>query len=175
MIIQNLSDPLQVLHKLEREIYRTFHNHNYVHKSDHFYNFCITASSLRDYVLHYLKKKTEQEKQPYYLKWSKVSCLIAVRDIANISKHFVLKYKQKTKAVKKSNSNVISIFIDSNGKIKNIKENVPDYKIIWEDGRESHLYKFTQEVIDFWKKYLADIGVNYIAQEEKTFFGYKET
>lgn len=171
MLNPNLSDPLQALHKLEREMHRAFHHQNYVHKSDHLTNFCVTALSLKDYVLNYLEHVEQKDKQPYYDEWSKIECLRAASEIANSSKHCGLDKPAKTKSVEESGSNVINVFINDNGEIKNIEENVPDYKITLEDGSEHHIYEFTRDVIEYWKDYLNNIGIKYVEQESATFFG----
>lgn len=171
MLNPNLSDPLQVLHKLEREMHRAFHHQNYVHKSDHLINFCVTGLSLKDYVLNFLGLEEQKDKQPYYDEWSKIKCLRAASEIANSSKHCGLDKPAKTKDVEESRSNVINVFINDNGEIKNIEENVPDYKITLEDNTEYHLYEFTRDVIDYWKEYISKIGIKYVEQESATFFG----
>ena len=59
----SLRTPLDVLHKLEREMHRAFHHRNYVHKADHFYNFCITAHSLRmPFLRIYASRPTRRSK-----------------------------------------------------------------------------------------------------------------
>lgn len=175
MLNPNLSEPLQVLHKLEREMHRSFHHKNYVHKSDHFYNFCITALSLKDYVLHYLNKKSRADKRPYYDEWSDVDCLKAATEVANTSKHCVLENSPKTKSIERTKSNVINVLINDNGEIRNIEEIVPDYKITLSDGCEMQLFEFTREIIEYWKNYLASIDIKYVAQDEETFLGDNET
>ena len=57
-----LNNPLDILHKLEREMHRALHHKNYVHKLDHFYNFCITANSIKDYIFKYQKVVTKEDK-----------------------------------------------------------------------------------------------------------------
>ena len=78
--------------KLERELVRTFHHHNLTHKADHFYNFCITAHSVRDYFLERLGKITRAHRKPFNDTWSKNPVLVAVADIANTAKHFQLRH-----------------------------------------------------------------------------------
>lgn len=155
-------------------MHRAFHHKNYIHKSDHFYNFCVTALSLKDYVLTYLKKTSKTEMQPYWDEWAAVDCLKAATEIANTAKHCVLKSTPKTKAVEKSKSKVVNVHINNNGDIKNIEEIVPDYKVTLHDGSDIHIYEFSREVINYWKQYLAAIGIEYKPQEEGTFFGYAE-
>lgn len=170
MLNPNLTSPIQVLHKLERERYRTFHDHNYVHKSDHFYNFCITAQSVKDYVLEHLDKHKKAEKKPYRDEWDAVDCLNAAAEIANTSKHYILRKEPETKSLEASSSIIINVIV-TDKRVNTIEENAPDYKIVMSNGNEIYLYQFMQEVIEYWKNYLQSIGIKYITQDEETFFG----
>lgn len=42
-----LDSPLALFRKLEREAYRAFHAQTPLTKADHFFNFCVTAASMR--------------------------------------------------------------------------------------------------------------------------------
>lgn len=170
MLLPNLNSPLEVLHKLERERYRTYHERNYVHKSDHFYNFCITALSLKDYVLQHLEKSKYKEKQPYYEMWARVDCLRAVSEIANLSKHCLLDKAPTTKAVEKSRSNAIMMIVSKNG-AETFEQNVPDYKIVMPDGKALFLSSIMDDVVEYWKHCLASLGIAYSAQDPNLFFG----
>lgn len=176
MLNPNLAEPLQVLHKLEREMHRAFHHQNHIHKSDHFFNFCITALSLKDFVLKYLNITSKQEKQPYYDAWSSVACLQAASEIANTVKHCQLEKVPRTQTVELSKSVVVNMLLNEAGSdFTQIEEVVPDYKITLSDGRELHIYEFTMSVIDYWKVYLQSLGIPYNPQDEHTFFGDQET
>jgi uncharacterized protein YlzI (FlbEa/FlbD family) len=171
MLNPNLSGPLLVLHKLEREMYRAFHHQNYVHKSDHLYNFCITALSLKDYVLHFLRAETKVEKEARYGEWAKTQCLLAATEIANTAKHCVLSKIPKTQELGKTKSSVIDVYVDGEGNLKSVESNVPDYKVTLGSGKEIYLYEFTNEIIEYWKEYLTNIGIEYVSQDEDVFFG----
>src|SRR5262245_35593866 len=85
--------------KLEREAYRAYHSRSPLHKADHFFNFCVTAHSLRDY--YFKRRRIRKNAQaPYHTLWNKNPALVAVRDIANSTKHFTLWSKPKTKSVR---------------------------------------------------------------------------
>jgi hypothetical protein len=86
-----LTSPLALYRKLERESYRAFHAKTPLHKADHFFNFCVTAASMRDYTLEHLNKVTQAQRSPYYAAWAKIPMLVAAAEIANSSKHFVLR------------------------------------------------------------------------------------
>jgi hypothetical protein len=59
-----LDSPAALFRKLEREAYRAFHASTPLEKSDHFYNFCVTASSMRDYCHEHLNRLTKQQRKP---------------------------------------------------------------------------------------------------------------
>ncbi|HOX99517.1 MAG TPA: hypothetical protein PLJ49_09995 [Smithella sp.] len=183
MLTPYLSNPIEVMHKMEREAYRAFHQKHIIHKADHFYNFCITALSMKDSILDYLGKITESEQNSYYFEWSSQPCLIAVTEIANTAKHVSLKkinkktktkeiITAKTKGVKPSSTSVVNIYEDDEGTIyKDYDNNYPDYKIILSNGKEFTLSELTTSVIDYWRNYLLCVGIEYKKQEEKIYFG----
>lgn len=172
LLTPNLSDPLLVLHKLEREMHRAFHNNNHIHKSDHFYNFCITALSLKDFVLIYLGKTGSAEKQIYYDEWASVSCLKAASEIANSAKHCLLTREVGTKSVTRCSSFISEMILnDESLEFDEEVRVVPDFKISMSDGTELQVYEFTHTVIDYWKSFFNLYGIKYLPQAESTFFG----
>ncbi|MDR3099428.1 MAG: hypothetical protein LBV73_20455, partial [Paraburkholderia sp.] len=88
----SLNSPEALYGKLERESYRAFHCRDPIHKADHFFNFCITAHAMRDYVLERLGKIQKDEQQPFIDEWNKCPLLVAAGEIANTAKHFQLRY-----------------------------------------------------------------------------------
>lgn len=86
-----LSSPISLFRKLERESYRAFHATAPLHKADHFFNFCVTASSMRDYVLEHLTVQSAAQRQTHYDAWARVPALVTATEIANLSKHFTLR------------------------------------------------------------------------------------
>lgn len=175
MLTPNLTSPLEALHKLERESHRAFHHKNYTHKSDHFYNFCITALSIKDYVFSHLGIEKAEDKQPYYDEWASINCLRAATEIANSSKHSILNNTPKTKGVEQTTSTVINVYINDAGDIKEVPEEAPDYVITLPDKKTILLFEFGREVIEYWKVYLESIGIEYVAQQEHSYFGDEET
>jgi hypothetical protein len=187
MLTPYLSNPLEVMHKLEREAYRAFHQRHIVHKADHFYNFCITALSMKDSILNHLGKKTKSEKDLYYVEWAKQPCLIAATEIANTAKHMILTQRcnktreqkitePKTKEVIPSSTSIVNIYEDDQGnRFADIDDNYPDYKVILESGNELSLHEFTKNVIGYWRDYLSHSGIDYKKQDTKVYFGIDET
>ena len=56
VLAPTLSSVEALYRKLERELYRAYHHRDATHKADHFFNFCVTAHSMRDYFLERLGK-----------------------------------------------------------------------------------------------------------------------
>jgi hypothetical protein len=64
-----LNSPAALLRKPEREAYRAFHAESPLQKSDHFYNFCVTASSTRDYCHEHSGHLTKAQRKPQEQVW----------------------------------------------------------------------------------------------------------
>ena len=162
-----LNNPLDILHKLEREMHRALHHKNYVHKLDHFYNFCITANSIKDYIFKYQKVVTKEDKVDYHKLWNKNTYIKVSKDIANGNKHCDLK---KIHGVSASTSQIIEVRVVNNNDLIEIPLNVPDYTIVVNNIKVG-LFEFTREIIDYWKWYLESIGIKYKPQKQEVFFG----
>ena len=162
----SLNSPAALFRKLEREGYRAFHAKSPTTKADHFYNFCVTAASMRDYCLEHLGKTLPQDKKPLYDMWSKVPALVAATEIANSSKHFVLRNKRtnatlppKTRTVRLKKADFIDVYSDSSGRGILVPSSRTEVSVTLSDKRILELYAFTDEVTKYWRKYLASIGV----------------
>jgi len=182
MLTPYLSNPLEIMHKMEREAHRAFHQRHIVHKADHFYNFCITALSMKDSILNYLCKNIPPEQQPYYDEWNNQPCLVAVKEIANTAKHMFLtavnkktKMKEikapKTKKVIPSSTCVVNCYEDDQGNFYNeYDKDFPDYKVVLGSGEELGLHEFTKTVMDYWRNYLSHSGIEYKKQDQEVYF-----
>jgi len=51
--------------KLERELYRAYHQKDRIDKADHFFNFCVTAQAMRDYFFERTGKITRADQQSF--------------------------------------------------------------------------------------------------------------
>lgn len=161
-----LDSPSRLFGKLERELVRAFHHKNPTHKSDHFYNFCITAHSIRDYLLEHLGKLADADTQPFHEAWSKNAVLVAVGEIANTAKHFQLRKRDKslkilkTKGVRGGKTTVAEVYVNGRGQLLVKKQsNVSTYVIKVKGGKSFELYAFMDEVVNYWKKELKTHGV----------------
>lgn len=161
-----LSSPLALYRKLERESYRAFHAKTPLHKADHFFNFCVTAASMRDYTLEHLQKVSEAQRQPYYDMWAKNSALVAAAEIANSSKHFVLRDRAtglpkpvKTRAVRMKKMPFVDVYANIAGDLKAVRSERTEVSVTLSDGKVLELYAFTEEILRFWKSFLASLGL----------------
>lgn len=161
-----LSSPLALYRKLERESYRAFHAQTPLHKVDHFFNFCVTATSMRDYTLEHLQKTSESDRQPYFAMWTKIPSLIAAAEIANSSKHFVLRDRRtgaprpaKTLAVRMKKATFVDIYANDTGELKMVQAKRTEVTVTLSDGTSHELHAFTSQVLEYWRDYLASMGL----------------
>jgi len=173
-------DSLEALyHKLEREIYRAYHERDKVHKADHFYNFCITAHAMRDYFFEHKGSMKMVEKKLYKKLWNENEFLVAVADIANTSKHFTLRNTDKertriipkTKMVHQSDSEFVDIYINDNSEMYIENVTAPDCIVTLENGVKYDLYSFTKEVENYWEELLKSESIPVRKQSLKKLIG----
>ncbi|WP_139332637.1 hypothetical protein [Aquipseudomonas alcaligenes] len=152
--------------KLERELYRAYHHRNSTHKADHFFNFCVTAHSMRDYFLERSGNLERAARQPFESQWADDPLLTAIAEIANSSKHFVLRNRRTltpkastTKKVGLGKGKFADIYMSPQGEIKAIPITLPDITITLSDGQKYELYNFMNEAIKYWKSFLNDQGI----------------
>ncbi len=143
--------------KLEREAYRACHAEKEIHKVDHFYNFCVTAHAMKDY---FFEHKEIEDKERYRRKWNEDECLLAATEIANTSKHLMLRdqgtgepKEVKTKTVEPTKSDFVDIYIGEDG-LREEFVTRSDLMIILENGGEFSLHEFTDHVRDYWATFL---------------------
>lgn len=147
--------------KLERELYRVYHQRDTVHKADHFFNFCVTAHSMRDYFVERRGKIEKQNRQPLEERCAKEPLLVAVADIANSTKHFALRTRTlaprmaETKHVGLRKNKFVDLYINEHGESRTISNLAPDITITVSDGQKHELYKFMIDVMAYWRDFLS--------------------
>lgn len=161
-----LTSPLALYRKLERESYRAFHARTPLQKADHFFNFCVTAASMRDYVLEHLRKVSKSDRRPYYDTWANFPALVAAAEIANSSKHFVLRDPStgfprnvKTRAVRMKKAAVYGLYANAAGELKVVPAHRTEVSVTLSDGKILELHAFTDVVLKYWKSYLTSLGL----------------
>lgn len=161
-----LDSPAALLRKLEREGYRAFHAKTPLQKSDHFYNFCVTASSMRDYCHEHSGRVTKQQRKPQEQVWWQDPLLVATFEIANSAKHFELRdlstgktRSANTRTVRTKKSTFVDIYVSASGEHRAVQVQKPETWITLSDGSRHELYAFTDGVLTYWRTHLESIGV----------------
>lgn len=152
--------------KMERELYRAFHHRDRIHKADHFANFCNTAHAMRDYVLERLGKISDTDRQPYHDMWVKEPLIVAAGEIANSTKHFVLRDRKtravrqpKTKQVRLGRSNFADVYVSADGRAVVVRQSAPDIFVVLSDNSRHELYGFMTAILKYWEAYLKANGI----------------
>ncbi len=156
----------QVYQKVLRESYRTWHAKDSIHKADHFYNFCITAHSLRDYFVEHKgwggdsesRRKNHAEREELHTTWDSNERLRAVREIANSAKHFSLRRPPQTKGTKETTGSAVEVYTDGDA-LHFVKAAIPDFVVTMASGEEFHLFELMSDVSDYWREFLSAAGL----------------
>lgn len=156
----------QVYQKVLRERYRTWHAKDSVHKADHFYNFCITAHSLRDYFIAQkglardseIRRKHRAERGELHTAWDANELLRAVREIANSAKHFSLRRPPQTKETRATTGSAVKVYTDGDA-LHSVMAEIPDFVVTLASGEEFHLFELMSGVIEYWQEFLSTAGV----------------
>ncbi|NAW61091.1 hypothetical protein CAG58_03820 [Vibrio sp. V31_P5A7T61] len=177
--IQSISEPKDMLLKLIREGNRITFEEDPENLTDHFFNFSVTAHSIRDWCIKYqgqqaIKKKLDQQ-------WDKEPFLAIAKDIANSVKHFGIdRYQPQLKESETQTTNIVEFCVGENiseklQKAVNDKEfresegqDKPSYLVRFEDGTEMTLTYYVLKTVTFWVSYFDQ---NSIPREQSV--GYK--
>jgi hypothetical protein len=161
-----LDSPAALYRKLEREAYRAYHAPTPLAKADHFYNFCVTASSMRDYCLEKVGATTRTLRKPYDAVWWKEPLLVAAIEIGNSTKHFVLRDPNtgtpktiQTRASRMKKTRFIDVFTNESGDVLLKEVQKAEVGVTLSDNTRLELHEFTGALLTYWKDYLASIGV----------------
>ena len=159
MLTPTLETIRDLIKKLQREGRRAYQAHNDVQKADHFYNFCVTAHSMKDYFFEEMDLITDSTKQPFRTEWNKDGLLFAASEIANASKHLVLRkgtrkeiQQPKTKGVVQGEDDFVRLY-KTNGGIKEELVSLPELFVVVEEAAVP-LYEFVDHVEHFWYLFL---------------------
>jgi hypothetical protein len=151
-------------HKLERESYRAYHTVDRVHKLDHFFNFCVTAHSLRDFYFERKGIVLKAQRALLHDQWNSDPTLRAAADIANSSKHLVLRSPDgspraaTTKRVHSKRAGFVEFWSDGEGLLA-VPVTGPDILITLKDGASLALHLFTARVLRTWQTFLRTEGI----------------
>lgn len=159
----SLATPPALFRKMEREAYRAYHATSPLHMADHFFNFCITAASMRDYMQE--ASGTACAVGPRDPAWDAMPELVAAVEIANSSKHFLLRFRNgkakpvRTRAVRNKASVRIPYYMNASGEAwMGDPERVTQISVTLEGGKSLELHQFTGVLLRYWRQYLLDHG-----------------
>ena len=160
-----LSSIRTVWRKAEREAYRSYHAKSRQHKADHFFNFCITAHSLKDYFFEH-KNIQGASRGPYHAQWAAKPLLVTVAEIANLSKHFQLRdhaTKQSKRPVTRHivhrASVSMAVYVTPTGAITMVPEPSRELLVTTSDGVRHELWALQIDVLDYWRVFLRQHGI----------------
>ncbi len=171
MLTPTLETSADLLLKLERECYRAFHASHPTHTADHLYNFCVTALAVRDWAFVQLSWGPA-EKQQFQSEWRSNPLLDACRDIANSSKHCALEKGSSRHSAVVAKTTVVDYYEDRDGDMhKVINPNHPDISVTLSSGNVVGVYKITQEVLQFWRRFFRQHKINIPSQDFATLSG----
>lgn len=157
-ILKEYKEPKDLLEKSLREGDRTWKSEDLQEKSDHFFNFCVTSVSLRDWCIAYLNLDSVEQSN-FYKMHSKNEWLDYCASIANLSKHFKLREGRK--------SSVLSV----NSKVSTLVALGADGKII--EGLKKKRVSFDVQNSNSDIKNLMLVLINCLSQWEKIFSDYR--
>ena len=148
-----------LLKKIEREANRAYRSHNPVSMNDHFFNFCITAHSMKDYFFEESDIHDKRLREQYYVEWNNDRFLIACGEIANSTKHLVLRDREgepikfRTKEVYSGKSDFV-LLKSENGVLKEYFVKRNDIFVALTEKHRVTLYEFTTHVEHYWYRFL---------------------
>ena len=149
----------QLYQKVLRESHRAWHARDFIHKADHFYNFCITAHSLRDYFLAHMGWLEDNEKkQAQHVEWNSDEKLRAVMEIANSAKHFSLRKRPQTEATEETTDTAVDVY-DDGSELTLVPTVIPDFVVTMASGSKYGLLAIMSEVAEYWRRFLTDAGL----------------
>jgi hypothetical protein len=146
---ETVDDLLQKLNRERDRVFEAVKRENTTEMCDFFFNFCITAHSLRDWM-----KKTDgfdSSTHDIHEICNEYPALEACRDIANSHKHFDFETERKTPNVTITTSKMVDVYQREDGHIHLTppRDNV-DIGVILSDCEILGLWEFMGNVVNAW-------------------------
>jgi hypothetical protein len=161
-LLPTISGPADLFEKLMREAERTIGGIDNTARADHFYNFCITALSLRDHMWEHVNAVEENTKDKYRNKWGMTDEVQAAYDIANTLKHFTLRHRgsntrriANTRNVVTEQSNLSYHYVDRPPD----RYKVDSFIIQLKTGESFEMWDFFEAVSQYWESVFAKEGI----------------
>lgn len=151
-MIPTYGSPEDLLSKLFREARRTWLADQGINASDHFFNFCVTCLSLRDWVLKYLQLNNS-DKDLYLKQWKANSYFSVCADIANDLKHFGLDRDRKTNISEVAEHQQELVALGMDGKVlEGFNTEKTCFKIQLDNGKEFDLFQMLLFTCKGWEE-----------------------
>ncbi len=159
-MIPAYNKPIDIYEKLIREANRTWLAKNHIEAADHFFNFCVTCVSLRDWVIKHLTMNDAQ-KNDYQKKWRSIGYFGACADIANSSKHFGLDFGRASSVTSISAYIEKMVAIGPNGTVMpGIESDKSFFKITIDNGNEVDLLIILFNSCKDWEDQIKSLGID---------------
>jgi hypothetical protein len=148
-VIPAFKTPRDIALKLFREAGRAWNAGSLEEMGDHLFNFCVTNSSLRDWLL---QSKSEKGDGTFHRAWrAKADGLFGeCADIANASKHLVV----KRVSVDIGNQKLSAL--GPNGVIKGLEKERQAFSIVRSSGEDIDLLMFFFKICRAWEELFDD-------------------
>ncbi|MCW4629791.1 MULTISPECIES: hypothetical protein [Marinomonas] len=168
--ISGINEPKDMLLKLVREGNRVNFEDNPENLMDHFFNFSVTAHSLRDWCINYLS--LQENKKQLNEAWDNEKYLVIAKDIANSVKHF--KITMYTPDVKGTSSSIIQgvVFYSTENipaKMEKARQSAeyresrteesPSFIVTFTDGTTENLTDYVFKTVKYWVGYFDSHGI----------------
>lgn len=162
--ISGINEPKDMLLKLVREGNRVNFEENSENVMDHFFNFSVTAHSLRDWCINYLSQQSN--KKQLNQTWDNEKYLVIAKDIANSVKHFkITMYTPNLAGTSSSTAQGVAFYSNENisEKMEKSQQNTeyresqtqesPSFLITFADATTENLTDYVVKTIRYWVKY----------------------
>jgi hypothetical protein len=158
-VIKFYSSPSDLLEKLSREGGRTWKSEDINDKADHFFNFCITSLSLRDWCIEFLSL-SGKNKNDFFEMHAGNEWLKYCGSIANSSKHFALEVGRKSAIEKVENktSELVALGVDGK-KIEGSESERVSFNIVTAEGEEKDLVLVLFYAVSEWEKVFSEYKI----------------
>ena len=168
--IKGIVEPKDMLVKLIREGSRINFEECSENLTDHFFNFSVTAHSIRDWCIKFQGLKAQKKQLDQ--QWDKEPFLVTAKDIANSVKHFgISKYTPKLKSSEIKTSSTVEFCVgednpeklqkalDNSGFRESESKEKPSYIVNFEDGTEITLNDYVFKTVNYWLTYFDDHSI----------------
>lgn len=150
----------KLLEKVVREAQKAHFANTETDLQDAFFNFCITAHSVRDWCIKELNL-SGKEKDAFYTFYNEYKYLEYVRDVANGSKHCGLDVGKVSTVKDITTDKTAFAYIGMQGNIEKESESEPSIKLILPDGESVLMFTFLNQVIRSLRSIMDSYGLPY--------------